>query len=210
MFEEQQISKKNVEEKLRMKELENVANAERFRSSVAQIQEDMQILECEKDEQINSLRLGAERLQQSGEGRPSHDGYLSQFPGVFNSTAIGRSSLVPPEGLQTTQREPVSVKRSYIHNIHSPAEQRYTIEKDFEESIDELGGDQDQAFHAMPKVPKQEEVAATVGDDAHGRSICHECGTTQRPLRHCTSCGRQTCNEHFTTHDGEMCFFCCR
>ena len=39
---------KMVEEKLRMKELENFANAERFRSSVAQLQENMQILECEK------------------------------------------------------------------------------------------------------------------------------------------------------------------
>ena len=115
MFEEQQNLQKNVEDKLRMKELEKIANAERFRSSVAQLQEDMQILECEKDEQINSLRLAAERLQQSGEGRPSHDGYLLQFLGVFNSTAIGRSSLVPPGGLQTTQREPVSVKKLYIH-----------------------------------------------------------------------------------------------
>ena len=118
-----------------MQELENVANAEGFRSSVAQIQEDMQILECEKDEQINSLRLSAERLQQSGEGRPSQDGYLSQFPGVLSST-----SLVQPDFL-TTQREPISVERPYLYNIQSPLKQSSSIEKDLEERIDALGGD---------------------------------------------------------------------
>ena len=48
------------------------------------------------------------------------------------------------------------------------------------------------------------------GGMKHGRATCHECGTAQQPLRRCGECGKQTCAQHFTTHDEEMCFCCYR
>ena len=117
LFEKQQLQRQiqdmqiKFEEQLQAMERESVANEERFRSSMAQLREEMQILEYTKDEEINSLRLstvGGPRGSQGG-SRDSQEELLSQFHGVHSSTAIGRSSLKPPQGGQAVQQRPTMV-----------------------------------------------------------------------------------------------------
>ena len=128
--------------------LDQVANAERYSTSVANLQVEIQNLEYTKNEEINDL------LNKGG-GRPSLDTTSQVFGGS------GFASQANPLIDENVAARPI------YDSIFTPPTQRFPIEKALEEETDAMEDVPDQARHAAPKVhPDSFSNQAGKSDDA--------------------------------------------
>ena len=124
----------NFEERLRQEQLDKVANSERFSTSVAHLQEEIQNLEYTKNQEMDFLMKGV--------GRPSLENTTSRNDDV--SGCMLQASLCCSEN--------VTAKPQFLSS--TPPQQRLPVEKALEKGVNALKfGGLGQALHAVPKAP---------------------------------------------------------